>query len=496
MISIFRKSKEIIWYGAIIAVLAFIIVSLISFAKTGEANAKIKTEEYLKETVGKTADSFGESYRNSEVATDLLCGVLANGRLIGNYDKINYAAVLKDQCEGALATAIVDEAGIGFDNNGKLIDVSEADFYAELAGDLAFYYSVNTVFTDNEANIVLAKPYTSQKGNKGYVIVVFDAAAFNGDNISNGFDKGSFFAVVNERGECVTSFGTKNLTILSQKGVWDNFSSITGNPELITEVRNKSATQTQLLHVHGKNETRVYIIAPMKMGEWRLIVSLGSQYFDTLQQREWQKTRLLCLEIGIACVAFFGLILAYNIVKSIKDRASQEELEVKADTDVLTGLYNKAATEKLIKSYIAQNPETQGMFIILDLDNFKTINDTMGHTFGDEVLHYLGMRLSSQFRVTDIVGRVGGDEFMIFLKNMRTKEDIEAEARKMGRFFNNFQVGEYTKYYATASMGAAIYPEDAATFEDLYKAADTALYRAKKRGKKHLAFYNDRYSAE
>jgi len=185
------------------------------------------------------------------------------------------------------------------------------------------------------------------------------------------------------------------------------------------------------------------------------------------------------------------LLIAYNVFKRLKEQASKEELEVKADTDLLTGLYNKMATEKLIKNYIAKNPDSQCMFIILDLDNFKKINDTMGHSFGDEVLHYLGMRLSSQFRVTDIVGRVGGDEFMIFLKNMKSSEDIEAEARKMARFFNNFQVGEYTKFYATASMGAAIYPKDGRTFEALYKAADSALYRVKKNGKKKIAFYGD-----
>ena len=78
---------------------------------------------------------------------------------------------------------------------------------------------------------------------------------------------------------------------------------------------------------------------------------------------------------------------------------------------------------------------------------------------------------------------------MIFLKNMKI-EDMEAEARKMSRFFNNFQVGEYTKFYATASMGAAVFPKDANTFEGLYRAADNALYEAKKNGKKQLVFFS------
>ena len=188
-------------------------------------------------------------------------------------------------------------------------------------------------------------------------------------------------------------------------------------------------------------------------------------------------------------MGFFITFLVFSLFNRRKENANKQELEVKADTDLLTGLYNKIATEKLIKNYIAQNPDGRGLLILLDLDNFKKINDTLGHGFGDEVLQYLGMRLGSQFRVTDIVGRIGGDEFMVFLKDMKTQEYIEAEARKMSRFFNNFQVSEYTKFYATASMGAAVYPDDGKTFDALYRAADTALYKAKKNGKKQLAFF-------
>ena len=69
------------------------------------------------------------------------------------------------------------------------------------------------------------------------------------------------------------------------------------------------------------------------------------------------------------------------------------------------------ATERKIKEYITMNPQSQAMLFVLDIDNFKKINDTMGHAFGDEVLKNIGMRLKAAFRSSDIVGRFGGDEF-------------------------------------------------------------------------------------
>ena len=139
-----------------------------------------------------------------------------------------------------------------------------------------------------------------------------------------------------------------------------------------------------------------------------------------------------------------------------------------------------------------ENPKSLAMMFVLDIDNFKKINDTMGHAFGDEVLSDLGKRISANFRVSDIIGRTGGDEFIIFLKALKDDSNTLREAQKLVNFFKNFQVGEYVKYSATASIGAAVFPADGADFDTLYKAADQALYKAKKRGKNQLAFYDDR----
>ena len=108
----------------------------------------------------------------------------------------------------------------------------------------------------------------------------------------------------------------------------------------------------------------------------------------------------------------------------------------------------------------------------------------------------LGQQLGAIFRASDIVGRAGGDEFIVFLKNIKDAADIRKEAKRVEDFFKDFKAGEYTKYSATASIGLAIYPEEGEDFESIYKAADRALYMAKERGKNQLAFYKEKWLKE
>lgn len=131
------------------------------------------------------------------------------------------------------------------------------------------------------------------------------------------------------------------------------------------------------------------------------------------------------------------------------------------------------------------------MFLLFDIDNFKKINDTKGHAFGDEVLQAIGRELPTIYRTTDIVGRLGGDEFAVFLKDIPNDNVRKHMGEVTYKFFSNFSVGEYTRYVVTASIGASMYPKDGKNFEELYKSADQAVYAAKKHGRNRLVFYGE-----
>ena len=197
--------------------------------------------------------------------------------------------------------------------------------------------------------------------------------------------------------------------------------------------------------------------------------------------------------IGIAfATAFliFILMVIYIFFKEIKsDIRFKSKLRLDAETDLLTGVLNKLSAEKYIDEYMRDAEGKSGFFYIIDLDNFKSINDNYGHAFGDEVLRAVGKRLITEFRATDIIGRLGGDEFCVFLKDLSSEEEKNRQIERMKGVFKNFQAGDLIKFNPTASIGGAEFPKHGKTFQEIYKAADRALYDVKKGGKNGLKVY-------
>lgn len=246
-----------------------------------------------------------------------------------------------------------------------------------------------------------------------------------------------------------------------------------------------------IIYCSAGEDTRGIVYVPVAEGLYYLVAGFSEDYIAQNVYNDWKEYGSVVWHIMGIMFLFIAIIVAMNIITRIRDKEKHKALVDKADTDMLTELYNKMATERKIKEYIEEYPNQPALMFVLDIDNFKKINDTMGHAFGDEVLRTLGARIKSEFRATDIVGRTGGDEFIIFLRNMSDENVIKSEAERIERFFKDFQAGTYVKYSATASIGAAVFPRDAGDFEGLYKAADHALYVAKKRGKNQMAFYGD-----
>ncbi len=173
----------------------------------------------------------------------------------------------------------------------------------------------------------------------------------------------------------------------------------------------------------------------------------------------------------------------------------KKELEEQLYTDSLTGCLNKISFETAVKKKLleVENAEKYALLIV-DLDNFKAINDNLGHLFGDLVLRETGEKLRNLFRSEDYVGRIGGDEFMILMKNAGDLSIVEERAQEIIDELDNTYGGDVQKYRTTASIGIATYPLDGEGFERLYTLADVALYDVKSRGKNGYTFYNSTMS--
>lgn len=173
------------------------------------------------------------------------------------------------------------------------------------------------------------------------------------------------------------------------------------------------------------------------------------------------------------------------------EKKNQELLEQKAERDSLTDLYNKAKMRKLVEKHIRQADDTEGAFIIVDIDDFKTINDTCGHLYGDEVLIKIANTILISAGMEDYAGRIGGDEFCVFCHGKNVGQHAVETAERISRMADQIQLSGRR---VTLSMGISRYPEDASSYEELYQKADQALYRVKRSGKNAFSVYDKNYN--
>lgn len=161
-----------------------------------------------------------------------------------------------------------------------------------------------------------------------------------------------------------------------------------------------------------------------------------------------------------------------------------------ASRDALTHVNNRLAAKELVYSSIHEFPDEMCAFIFLDVDDFKKVNDQYGHRTGDEVLLYVSSQLQKVFRKTDIIWRIGGDEFAVFARNIPDIETVTRKLEELCEIFGNSKKHCDFECEVTGSIGVALYPKDGADYDTLMSRADKALYFAKETGKNRYSFYD------
>lgn len=160
-----------------------------------------------------------------------------------------------------------------------------------------------------------------------------------------------------------------------------------------------------------------------------------------------------------------------------------------ANTDPLTNLYNRKGACTEIEKRLLSIKEEMDAFIIIDLDNFKAINDRLGHSQGDELLQKVAKTLEDNFRKTDIIARLGGDEFIIYMKDIKSRKTVINSIEKLLNKLQLTYLWKNGNIQVSASAGIALVPFDGIHFEDLYIKSDKALYTSKRQGKNGYSFF-------
>ena len=160
----------------------------------------------------------------------------------------------------------------------------------------------------------------------------------------------------------------------------------------------------------------------------------------------------------------------------------------KATRDALTGLYNRAYYEQTVQSQLEQKAFDSAALIFIDVDDFKRVNDTFGHMFGDNVLCYVAKQILGIFRHSDVIARYGGDEFVVFAPSIQP-EVLKDRLQRLCNAFKFPYRGESIEYKVSVTLGAAMYPNDGGDYDTLLDHADCALYEAKNLGKDRFVLY-------
>ena len=222
--------------------------------------------------------------------------------------------------------------------------------------------------------------------------------------------------------------------------------------------------------------------------------------------KEKNEAQYSILLIGIVFALFAALITIFLLEKIITPVTNiVNTLDDEAHTDLLTGVLNKRSFEKYTQETLGKcSTDEKRALILLDIDNFKGVNDNLGHAYGDKVLAGVGDILKRVFNNGDYLGRLGGDEFCVFLNTFDPVTEkynsyghfIEEKCSELCRAFNENYTGDDRRYKISASIGVAVFSEHGKSFGELYQCADKALYESKHKGKDTFTIYSSNSETE
>ncbi len=264
----------------------------------------------------------------------------------------------------------------------------------------------------------------------------------------------------------------------------ERFSEIYGLDHVMDCFRKNMRTNLQVIHPDDRKAAMEQFLHTRRVGANDIQLRLK----DANGEFQWCRViyRAICDENGGPALAI-GKISNINMFKK-----EIEQLEYESKTDSLTGAYNKMATKAMIDSYIAKNTSGSHMLLLIDVDDFKKVNDTYGHQCGDEILTYVIRNLRETYVSGEVIGRVGGDEFVVFIGAVKDKEQLLEKAQELHALLHRpYKRGNQT-IPVSASIGVAMYPEDGAGYDELLYCADHALYEVKATQKGNFAIYSAR----
>lgn len=383
--------------------------------------------------------------------------------------------------------AIISPDGTSTYSNGQQRSVANREYFQEaMAGRRALSDPVISK-VDGASRIILAVPVFRNNEVIGVLGGSCDVSLLSHLLFSDIYDGFGYTWIVSSSGEIISRDTAESNSPITTD---DNFFDFYDNTKLIgsassNQFRDNFAAHHKGLMKLAQNKVTYYLAyQPLNLSDWFLCyvvpVSAAQESYQFISDYEF---------ILFASMLIAMLLLLLTIFRS--NSKKQLELLVFGQTDALTNVLNKQSTEDQINEWLS-NEQCVGFqtFIMLDIDKFKEINDIHGHMTGDVILRELGLLLRREFRETDIVGRIGGDEFCILAKNNTSEYFAASRAERLCQHVRQHNFPDIPCCNITISIGVAISPQHGHSYNELYVSADKALYQTKRRGRNGYTIFN------
>lgn len=277
--------------------------------------------------------------------------------------------------------------------------------------------------------------------------------------------------------------------VLKDKLTYDEKMTLILQNKLPTENVNAQLLKARLVHPENRIEFKNHIeqmlnqktkrTAPFEDYEFEFRIYTGNRCFI------WVKLKYRAeFKFGVAqkVIGFLE-----NIEES---RQKEAQLKEVIERDAMTGLYSKTYAPYLVNQTLADKNKMHAL-LILDLDNFKSVNDKLGHLIGDAVIMDMAMNLKNTFRKNDILGHIGGDEFMVVIKDIKSPDMVLKKCSQLRDILRKVYTHEGEEVSVSASIGIALAPEHGTDYNILFTRADAALAESKRQGKDTETIYNE-----
>lgn len=492
------RGKKAVFRGGLIAVViaavGFLVAALVWF------------QDNLLESILETNYSFLKEVTNQEAITvqTKLSGqweqLTLYARIFENIDMNDYKAV-KDALnvtEGFgqfKRISVANDVGYVINNDNTASgNIMKQEYYMKaMQGESCISESLD-VDADGNAIFVLSIPIYQKQEVVGALLGTFDRESVQELISEEVFGGHGTFYIIDGQGRIIIT--GKNSDIAEQVENYFYYLKRTSLPKSEQEKMKENIARdiSGIIEykIAGKEKAVCYQSIPIN--DWTLVSVVNKNFI--MEQRKhisWLVAVFICMVVLAVAALVACMVLALR--QSGKENQDNEKLKIKAERDSLTNLYNKISLENYIRARIlepAVPQEAAFALYIMDMDNFKNINDSLGHAFGDTVLCDAASCMNRIFGPQDLLGRVGGDEFMA-LKDMREippekrEEVIKKKAALLCQDFSRTYTSHNTSYKVSVSVGVAVFGLHGTTFEELYKNADRALYMTKKKGKNNYS---------